>query len=102
MMLPNYNMPHFLPYFVCKLPGTGNPFAPATNVDSFLFMQGDGVTASQAIGTVIPVTHFLRVVRGALLKGLGISELWPSLAALTVFVLAVSALAMARYRTTLD
>ena len=57
---------------------------------------------AQAIGTLIPVTHFLRVVRGALLKGLGVADLWPSLAALAVFVLVVVALAMARYRTTLD
>jgi ABC-2 type transport system permease protein len=42
------------------------------------------------------------VVRGALLKGLGTPDLWPSLGALSLFVLAVSALAMARYRTTLD
>jgi ABC-2 type transport system permease protein len=51
---------------------------------------------------VIPVTHFLRVVRGALLKGLGVAELWPSLSALGLFVIVISALAMARYRTTLD
>lgn len=57
---------------------------------------------AQVIGTLLPVTHFLRVVRGALLKGQGLGEAWPSLAALTLFVLVVTALAMARYRTTLD
>lgn len=57
---------------------------------------------AQAIGTLLPVTHFLRVVRGALLKGQGIGETWPSLAALAVFVVVVAVLAMARYRTTLD
>jgi ABC-2 type transport system permease protein len=57
---------------------------------------------AQAIGSVLPVTHFLRVVRGALLKGVGLAELSPSLATLTAFVLVVSAVAMARYRTTLD
>jgi ABC-2 type transport system permease protein len=48
------------------------------------------------------VTHFLRIVRGALLKGLGFADLGASLAALTLFVLVVVWLAMARYRTTLD
>lgn len=57
---------------------------------------------AQVLGTLLPVTHFLRVVRGALLKGQGMGDLWPSLTALTVFVLVVAALAMARYRTTLD
>jgi ABC-2 type transport system permease protein len=57
---------------------------------------------AQVIGTALPVTHFLRVVRGALLKGQGIGDIWPSLSALAVFVTAVTILAMARYRTTLD
>jgi ABC-2 type transport system permease protein len=57
---------------------------------------------AQAIGSCLPVTHFLRVVRGALLKGAGFADLGPSLAALAVFVLVVAGLAMARYRTTLD
>ncbi len=75
---------------------------PSILLSGFMFPFRGMPGWAQAIGTVIPVTHFLRVVRGALLKGLGISELWPSLAALTVFVLVVSGLAMARYRTTLD
>ncbi|HTI68188.1 MAG TPA: ABC transporter permease [Caulobacteraceae bacterium] len=57
---------------------------------------------AQALGSCLPVTHFLRVVRGALLKGVGFAELVPSLAALAVFVVAVATLAMLRYRTTLD
>ena len=57
---------------------------------------------AQWIGTILPVTHFLRVIRGALLKGLGTGETWPSLAALSAFVLVVTGLAMARYRTTMD
>jgi ABC-2 type transport system permease protein len=75
---------------------------PSILLSGFMFPFRGMPGWAQAIGTVIPVTHFLRVVRGALLKGLGITELWPSLGALTLFVLAVSALAMARYRTTLD
>ena len=57
---------------------------------------------AQALGSCLPVTHFLRVVRGALLKGVGFADLTPSLAALAVFVIAVATLAMLRYRTTLD
>jgi ABC-2 type transport system permease protein len=57
---------------------------------------------AQSIGTLLPVTHFLRVIRGALLKGLGVWETWQSLAVLSGFVLVVAIFAMARYRTTLD
>lgn len=57
---------------------------------------------AQLLGTLLPVTHFLRVVRGALLKGQGMGETWPSLLALALFLSVVASLAMARYRTTLD
>jgi ABC-2 type transport system permease protein len=57
---------------------------------------------AQAIGEVIPVTHFLRLVRGALLKGQTLADQWRELLALTAFVCVVTALAMLRYRRTLD
>jgi len=74
---------------------------PSILLSGFMFPFRGMPDWAQAIGTAIPVTHFLRVVRGALLKGEGMT-LWPSLAALGVFVCVVTALAMARYRTTLD
>jgi ABC-2 type transport system permease protein len=57
---------------------------------------------AQALGSVIPVTHFLRVVRGSLLKGLDFEDLWASLLALAIFVVAIAVAAMSRYRRTLD
>jgi len=75
---------------------------PSILLSGFMFPFRGMPDWAQAIGTAIPVTHFLRVVRGALLKGEGVTTLWPSLAALGVFVCVVTALAMARYRTTLD
>ncbi len=57
---------------------------------------------AQALGTILPVTHFLRLVRGALLKDHDFADMTPSLLALAVFVCVVTALALARYRTTLD
>jgi len=75
---------------------------PSILLSGFMFPFRGMPDWAQALGSLIPVTHFLRVVRGALLKGLGVAELWPSLTALGAFVLVVVALAMARYRTTLD
>jgi ABC-2 type transport system permease protein len=75
---------------------------PSILLSGFMFPFRGMPGWAQAIGTVIPVTHFLRVVRGSLLKGHGVMELWPSLGILSIFVLVVSGLAIARYRTTLD
>lgn len=75
---------------------------PSILLSGFMFPFRGMPDWTQALGTVIPVTHFLRVVRGALLKGQSIADMIPSLLALAIFVCAVAALALARYRTTLD
>ena len=75
---------------------------PSILLSGFLFPFSGMPAWAQVIGTAIPVTHFLRVVRGALLKAYGFPEMWPSLLALVLFVLAVSTLAVLRYRRTLD
>lgn len=75
---------------------------PSILLSGFMFPFRGMPDWAQAIGTAIPVTHFLRVVRGSLLKGVGLENAAPSLFALLVFVLVVATLAMARYRTTLD
>ncbi len=75
---------------------------PSILLSGFMFPFSGMPAWAQAIGTAIPVTHFLRIVRGALLKGHGFTEMWPSMGALGIFVVAVSTLAILRYRTTLD
>jgi ABC-2 type transport system permease protein len=75
---------------------------PSILLSGFMFPFRGMPGWAQAVGEAIPVTHFLRVVRGALLKGEGLMTLWPSLVALGVFVCIVTALAMLRYRRTLD
>ena len=75
---------------------------PSILLSGFMFPFKGMPAWAQWIGEVIPVTHFLRVVRGSLLKGQAIGDQWRELAALTAFVCVVTALAMARYRRTLD
>ncbi len=75
---------------------------PSLLLSGFMFPFRGMPGWAQAIGEAIPVTHFLRIVRGALLKGVGIEATWPSLLALTAFVAVMTGLAMSRYRTTLD
>lgn len=75
---------------------------PSILLSGFMFPFRGMPAWAQVLGSLIPVTHFLRVVRGALLKGLGLAEMWTSLSALGLFVIIVAGVAMARYRTTLD
>ena len=75
---------------------------PSILLSGFMFPFRGMPAWAQWIGEVIPVTHFLRVVRGSLLKSQGVGDQWRDLSALTAFVLVVTALAMARYRRTLD
>ena len=75
---------------------------PSILLSGFMFPFRGMPVWAQWIGEVIPVTHFLRVVRGALLKGQGLEDMWRELSALIAFVCIVTALAMARYRRTLD
>jgi len=75
---------------------------PSILLSGFMFPFRGMPVWAQWLGEVIPVTHFLRVVRGALLKGQGLGDMWRELLALIAFVCVVTALAMARYRRTLD
>ena len=50
----------------------------------------------------MPLTHFLRIVRGILLKGNRLPDILPELWPIAVFMLAAGLVALARYRRTLD
>lgn len=57
---------------------------------------------AQWVGELLPNTHFLRVVRGILLKGNGPADIWPDVWPLLLFMLVVGTIALLRYRKTLD
>ena len=75
---------------------------PSILLSGFMFPFAGMPKWAQWLGTAIPVTHFLRIVRGSLLKGEGLTGSAPSLLALTVIVVVVCALAVRRYNTRLD
>jgi ABC-2 type transport system permease protein len=77
-------------------------FLPSILLSGFLFPFRGMPEWAQWLGSILPVTHMLRVVRGAMLKGVGIAEAAPSLGALLLFVVLVAGLAVTKYRTTLD
>ena len=57
---------------------------------------------AQWLGELLPLTHFLRIVRGILLKGNGMAEVLPQLWPIALFLLVVATIALRRYRQTLD
>jgi len=57
---------------------------------------------AQVIGEAIPATHFLRIVRGLMLKGATAAQLSQELAVMALMLVIVVALAISRYKVTLD
>lgn len=77
-------------------------FLPSMLLSGFMFPFRGMPGWAQVLGEALPLTHFLRIVRGILLKGNGWSDIAFEVAALAAFLLAAGAIAMARYRETLD
>lgn len=77
-------------------------FLPSLLLSGFMFPFRGMPTWAQWLGEVFPLTHFLRIVRGILLKGNGLLEVSPALLALIVFTLVVMAIGLKKYRRTLD
>ncbi len=77
-------------------------FLPSLLLSGFMFPFRGMPVWAQWIGETLPLSHFLRIIRGVLLKGNGWVEIWPELWPILVFMLLVSALALLRYRRTLD
>ncbi len=75
---------------------------PAILLSGFAFPFRGMPVWAQWIGEALPVTHFLRVVRGILLKGNGAVEIWPDVWPLILFLFAVGTIALLRFRRTLD
>jgi ABC-2 type transport system permease protein len=77
-------------------------FMPNLLLSGFMFPFRGMPGWAQAIGSVLPLTHYNRLVRGILLKGNDWPDLWPSLWPLMLFALVVMTVAVRFYRRTLD
>jgi ABC-2 type transport system permease protein len=77
-------------------------FLPSMLLSGFMFPFRGMPVWAQYLGEILPITHFLRVVRGVMLKGNGaretMHELWP----IALFAIVALAIAVKRYRQTLD
>jgi ABC-2 type transport system permease protein len=77
-------------------------FLPSILLSGFMFPFRGMPEWAQWIGSGLPLTHFLRIVRGILLKGSGPAEIAPELWPLLLFLAVAMAVGVKRYRQTLD
>ena len=77
-------------------------FLPNILLSGFMFPFRGMPVWAQWLGEMLPLTHFLRIIRGILLKGSGMAEVWGEVLALAAFTVVVMGVALARYRRTLD
>ncbi|MDR2924752.1 MAG: ABC transporter permease [Azoarcus sp.] len=77
-------------------------FLPSILLSGFMFPFQAMPGWAQAIGNALPLTHFLLIVRGILLKGSGLGLLWPHIWPLLLFTAVALAAGLKTYRQTLD
>jgi ABC-2 type transport system permease protein len=56
----------------------------------------------QLIGSMLPLTYFIRISRGIIMKGVGVRVLWPDVAALVTYSLVVFITAALNFKKRLD
>ena len=77
-------------------------FLPSILLSGFMFPFRGMPEWAQWIGTCLPLTHFLRIVRGILLKGSSLVDIAPELWPLLAFLVIARAIGVKRYRQTVD
>lgn len=77
-------------------------FLPQILLSGFMFPFAGMPKVAQWLAEVLPLTHFLRLARGIMLRNATLAELWVEVLALTVFTLAMLVIAVSRVRKRLD
>jgi len=77
-------------------------FLPSILLSGFMFPFRGMPEWAQYIGQVLPITHFLRIVRGVLLKGNGWSEIGQEAWPMAVFMIVILLIGLRSFRSTLD
>ena len=77
-------------------------FLPSILLSGFMFPFAGMPVVVQWLAEILPLTHFLRLIRGIMLRGADLASLWPDVLALLAFTAAMMALAIGRFRKRLD
>jgi ABC-2 type transport system permease protein len=77
-------------------------FLPSLLLSGFMFPFRGMPEWAQYLGNILPLTHFLMIVRGVLLKGNGFFEVWREIIPIILFMSVAMLIGYKRYRQTLD
>jgi ABC-2 type transport system permease protein len=77
-------------------------FLPSMLLSGFMFPFRGMPEWAQWVGSVLPLTHFLQLVRGIMLKGNEFAALWPHIWPILLFMLGAMSVGLLVYRRTLD
>lgn len=77
-------------------------FLPSMLLSGFMFPFQGMPDWARSVGSLLPLTHYLRLVRGVLLKGNGLLDSLPHLWPIAVFFVLALGIGLLRYRRTLD
>ena len=77
-------------------------FLPSLLLSGFMFPFRGMPGWAQSLGSALPLTHFLRMVRGILLKGNGLADTLPHFWPMALFMVIAIFVGLKRYRQTLD
>jgi ABC-2 type transport system permease protein len=77
-------------------------FLPSILISGFMFPFDGMPEIAQMIAEILPLTHFNRLIRGIILRGADIMDMWDELMALGIFMLVALSLAIARFSKRLD
>jgi ABC-2 type transport system permease protein len=77
-------------------------FLPSILLSGFMFPFAGMPKVAQWLAEVLPLTHFLRLIRGVMLRGASLWEMWGDVLALLAFITVMMAAAILRFRKRLD
>ena len=77
-------------------------FLPSILLSGFMFPFAGMPQVVQWLAEALPLTHFLRLIRGIMLRGADLTEMWREVLALLVFTALMMTLAILRFRKRLD
>ncbi|HBP65012.1 MAG TPA: ABC transporter permease, partial [Desulfosporosinus sp.] len=75
---------------------------PSILLSGFIFPRETMPKLLQILGGLLPLTYFLKIVRGIFLKGVGIEYLWQDSLTLCAFAIILLAIASKKFKKTLD
>lgn len=75
---------------------------PSVLLSGFMFPRDTMPLVIQWIGSIVPLTYFLEILRGIFLKGIGLEALWMNVMGLLVFFMFIISIAMLRFRKRMD